>query len=165
MEPDVEELLADMYLMSIRPQYARAILQGRKKYELRKLSGVPPIEEGSVIVMYVSGKVKKIVGEFVAKKVIKATPEVIWGIARQPGTGIGDDAWQYIRGAKRAMAIEVGEALIYERGISLEEIRRVIPGWQPPLSYKRVGEGEPIYELIIKRLRGSRRPPRGGDLF
>ncbi len=158
-----EPLLEDMYLMSIRPKYARDIISGRKRFELRKLSGVPPIEEGAVIIMYVSGDVKSIVGEFRAARVIRGTPELIWGVARRPGTGIGDDAWQYIRGAKRAMAIEVGERYVYKRRITLEEIRRVIPGWQPPFSYRRIGEGEPLYELVLRRLREGMRRAEPGE--
>ncbi len=153
----------DMYLMSIRPKYAREIIAGRKRFELRKLSGVPPIEEGAVIVMYVSGDVKSIVGEFRAARVIRGTPELVWGVASQPGSGVGDDAWQYIRGARRAMAIEVGERYVYERRITLEEIRRVIPGWQPPFSYRRIGEGEPLYELVIRRLREAMRRAEPGE--
>jgi predicted transcriptional regulator len=142
-----------IYLMSIKPQYARAIFAGRKKYELRRLRGVPPIEEGSVIVVYVSGRIKSIVGEFRAARVIEATPEKVWSIASRPGAGIGEDAWNYIKGAGRAMAIEVGERYLYERPVTLEEIRRIIPGWNPPFSYKRLSEGDPLLELIISRLR------------
>ncbi|WP_232502282.1 DNA-binding protein [Aeropyrum camini] len=149
----MEELEEILYLMSIRPQYARAIMAGRKKYELRRIHGVPPIEEGSIIVVYASGKVKSIIGEFEARRVIQATPEKIWSIASKPGSGVGEDAWQYIRGAKRAIAIEVGSRRIYERPVTLEEIRRIIPGWNPPFSYTLLEPGSPIYEILIKRLR------------
>ncbi len=148
-----EQIEEPLYLMSIRPQYARAIFAGRKKYELRRLSGVRPVEEGALIIVYSSGKTKSIIGEFRAGKVMIATPERIWASVRRPGTGIGEDAWFYVKGAKRAMAIEVVEPRLYPRPITLEEIRRVIPGWMPPFSYKKVKPGERIYELIIKRVR------------
>lgn len=151
MEEYLEE--AAMYLMSIRPQYANAIFSKRKKYELRKLSGVKPVEEGSVIIVYSSGKVKSIVGEFTAGEIIIDTPERIWAIVSRPGTGIGGDAWAYIRGAKRAMAIKVENPRLYPRPVSLEEIRRIIPGWMPPFSYKRLQPGERLYELIVRRVR------------
>ncbi len=142
-----------MYLMSIRPKYARAIFSGVKKFELRKISGMPPITEGSIIVVYVSGNVKSIVGEFKAGKVYKASPEIIWNLTKGPDKGIGEDAWNYIRGAKRAMAIEVLEPKLYHRPVTLEEIRRIIPGWMPPMSYRLIIEGDPLLELIIKPLR------------
>ncbi len=147
--------MEQMYLMSIRPKYARSIFAGVKKYELRKLSGMPPVEEGDIIVVYVSGHVKGIVGEFRAGKVIKATPEEVWVEVRKPGTGIGEDAWPYIKGAKRAMAIRVEDPVMYPRQVSLEEIRRIIPGWMPPFSYRPLREGDPLLELIIRRIRGD----------
>ncbi len=147
------EYEGEIYLMSIRPQYARAILSGRKKYELRKLSGVPPIEEGSIIVIYSSGSVKSIVGEFRAGRVIVGSPDIVWAHASRPGMGVGGDAYAYIRGARRAMAIEVVEPRAYPRPVTLEEIRRVIPGWMPPFSYRRLEPGDRVYELIVRRLR------------
>ncbi len=142
-----------LYLMSIRPQYARMIFAGIKKYELRKVSGAPVVIEGSTIIVYVSGRVKGIVGEFRAGKVFKSVPEKIWGLVYRPGTGIKEDAWAYIRGAKQAIAIEVKDAVMYERPVTLDEIRRILPGWMPPFSYKVIGEGDPLYELIIKPIR------------
>jgi predicted transcriptional regulator len=150
-----EVLFEEIYLMSIRPKYSRAIFTGIKKYELRKLSGLPPIPEGSIVVVYTSGNVRSIVGEFRAGRVLQASPERIWAETRRPGTGIGEDAWDYIRGAKKAMAIEVLEPRLYPRPVTLDEVRRIIPGWMPPMSYKRLDEGDPILELIIKPLRRS----------
>ncbi|MCE4615457.1 MAG: DNA-binding protein [Aeropyrum sp.] len=139
--------------MSIRPQYARAIMVGRKKFELRRIHAAPLIEEGSIIVVYASGSVKSIIGEFKAKRVLQSTPERIWALTSGSKTGIGEDAWQYIKGARRAMAIEVGERRLYERPVTLDEIRRVIPGWNPPFSYTLLEEGDPLLELVLKRVR------------
>jgi predicted transcriptional regulator len=148
----------NMYLMSIRPKYAKAIFLGIKKYELRRLSGVPPVDEGSIIVVYVSGNVKSIIGEFRAGKVYKASPEIIWSMTKGPEKGIEEDAWDYIKGAKKAMAIEVKDPKLYPRPVSLEEVRRIIPGWMPPMSYRQIEEGDPILELIIKPLRRYNAP-------
>lgn len=146
---------SNIYLMSIRPQYANAIFAKSKKYELRRLSGVKPIEEGSIIIVYSSGNVKSIIGEFRASEVIIDHPERVWAIVTTPGTGIKSDAWNYIRGARRAMAIRVEGPRLYPRPVSLEEIRRIIPGWMPPFSYKRLYPGDRLYELVIRRLRAT----------
>ncbi|MEB3773562.1 MAG: DNA-binding protein [Desulfurococcales archaeon] len=145
--------MEELYLMSIKPRYARAIFAGRKRYELRKVSGSPLISEGSIIVVYASGQIKGVIGEFRVGRIIKATPEKVWEIVSVPGTGIGSDAWAYIRGAKQAIALEVLEPTPYPRPVTLEEIRRIIPGWMPPFSYRVLREGDPFYELIVKRLR------------
>jgi len=144
-----------LYLMSIRPQYARAIFQGRKKFELRKLSGVPPVDEGSVIVVYSTKPEQRIIGEFRAGSVVRGSPERVWALVSGPGSGLGRDAYGYIRGGRRAMAIEVLEPRLYPRPVTLEEMRRIIPGWQPPFSYRRLSPGDREYELVIRRLRAT----------
>ncbi len=149
----MEEIIEELFLMSIKPQYADQIFKGKKKYELRKLSGIKPIAEGSIIIVYSSGKIKRIIGEFRAGRVLVDIPERIWGVVSRPGTGIGGDAYAYIRGGKKAMAIEVVNPRLYPRSVSLEEIRRIIPGWMPPYSYKKINPGDRIYELVIRRLR------------
>ncbi|MEB3844060.1 MAG: DNA-binding protein [Desulfurococcales archaeon] len=144
-----------VYLMSIRPQYSRLIFAGVKKYELRKIAGAPPIEEGSLIIVYSSGKVKSIVGEFTAGRIIMGTPERVWEAVHKPGTGIREDAWPYLKGGRKAMAIEVRNPRLYKRPVTLEELRRIIPGWMPPFSYKRLEPGDKTLELVLRRLHGN----------
>ena len=152
-EPVRTERGEQLYLMSIRPQFAFQIFRGVKRFELRRWIGVP-IEEGSIVVVYVSGNVRAIMGEFKVGKVISGRPEDVWReVIRYPSPGVDHDDWPYIRGANRALALEVVDAILYPRKVTLEELRRVIPGWMPPLSYKLLREGDPVYELIIKPLR------------
>ncbi len=142
-----------IYLMSIRPQFAFQIFRGVKKFELRRWIGVP-IEEGSVIVVYASGRVKAIVGEFRVGRVIEGRAEEVWReVMRHPSPGVDHRDWPYIRGAERALALEVRNPVLYPRKVTLDELRMVIPGWAPPLSYKVLRVGEPVYELVIKPLR------------
>ena len=152
---------APLYLISIRPQYAYQIFRGVKKFELRRNVG-PDIPEGSVMIVYASGNVKAIVGEFRVVRVIAGSAEHVWReVMKHPSPGVGSDAWPYIRGAERALALEVGSPTLYPRRVTLEELRRIIPGWMPPLSYKVLREGDPVYELVIKplrRLAGLERP-------
>jgi predicted transcriptional regulator len=142
-----------IFLISIRPQYAYQILRGVKRFELRRSVG-SPIPKGSVMVVYASGSVRAIVGEFRVVRVIEGTAEQVWReVMKHPSPGVGLDAWPYIRGAERAVALEVGDPVVYPRRVTLEELRRIIPGWMPPLSYKQLREGDPTYELVIKPLR------------
>lgn len=139
--------------MSIKPQYAYQIFRGTKRYELRKCVG-GEIVEGSIVVVYVSGSVRAIVGEFRVGRVVKGSPENVWSkVASDATAGVKSDAWQYIRGSSRAMALEVLEPRMYPRRVTLEEVRRIIPGWSPPLSYMLLVDGDPLYELVVKKLR------------
>ena len=144
-----------VFLMSIRPQYVRPIFARVKRYELRKVSGAPRIEEGSIVVVYASGNLKSVIGEFRVGRVIEDSPEKVWALVYKPGTGVSRESWNYIRGARRAMALEIRDPVPYPRPVTLDEIRRVIPGWLPPFSYRELYAGDPFYELILRPVRSS----------
>lgn len=141
------------YLMSIRPRFARLLFAGRKKFELRRWFGVP-VKPGSIVVLYVSGDVQSIVGEFTAGVVHDGSPDHIRAVTSGPGSGLSPDAYRYIRSATRALAIEVVAPRTYVRSVSLEEIRNIIPGWEPPRSFTVLKEGDPLLEAVIRPLRG-----------
>lgn len=145
------------YLMSIRPKFAYQIFAGQKKFELRRCIGVP-VEPGATIIVYVSGTVKAIVGEFRVGRVIVGPPKRVWDeIMKYPSPGIDEDDWPYIAGSKKAMALEVVDPHIFSRPIKLEELRNIIPGFMPPLSYRVLYEGEPLSRLLINYLRRKRK--------
>ncbi|MEM4748427.1 MAG: DNA-binding protein [Thermosphaera sp.] len=141
------------YLFSIRPVYAYRIFTGVKKYELRRYLGFE-IERGDEIVLYVSGRVKSIMGEFTAGRVIRGSPEEVWRrLSRIPDAGVGEGDYKYIKGSRQAMAIEVLNPLVYPSPVDLTTLRRIIPDFNPPLSMKMLDENDPLIELIIRRVR------------
>ncbi len=153
-----DEKLRRAYLISIRPKFAYQIFARQKKFELRRWIGIP-IEPGSTIVVYVSGNVKAIVGEFKVGKVIVGPPRKVWDeVMKYPKPGIDEDDWPYIAGSKKAMAIEVLDPIIFVRPVKLEELRNIIPGFMPPLSYRVLYEGEPLSRMLIDYLRRQTKP-------
>ncbi len=142
-----------MYLMSIRPKYAYRIFAGTKKYELRRWIGIR-LEPGSLIVVYASGNVRALIGEFKAGKIIYGSPSKVWNyVSSQSNTGIYPEDKAYIMGSKTALAIEVLEPRLYKVSIKLDELRKIIPGFNPPLSFRELSREEPLYKLVIKKLR------------
>ena len=67
-------------LMSIRTEYTNKILEKIKLYELRKK---PFKENANTVIIYSSGKVKKVVGEFKIDKIIKDSPDNIWNLGEE----------------------------------------------------------------------------------
>ncbi len=142
-----------VYLFSIRPVYANAILSGVKRFELRR-GGGGILEPGGIAVIYASGRIKQIIGEFRIGRIHRGSPHHIWRmVTSRKEYGIGRDAWQYISGSRVAVAIEVLDPRPYRHRIGLNEIRAVLPDWNPPMSYQQLKEGDPLLELIIKPLR------------
>ncbi len=138
--------------MSIKPKFAYQIFTGKKKFELRRYVGVD-IKEGSKIILYVSGNVRAIMGEFTVGRVIKGSALYVWNKALEYGdVGLDEDDWPYIKGSKIALAIEVREPKVYRRSLILSEIRKIIPNFMPPLSYRVLYMNEPLH-MIIEKLR------------
>ncbi len=141
------------YLMSIRPKYAYRIFTGSKRFELRKWFGVVPVR-GSTIIVYASGSVRAIIGEFRVGRVYMGSPGEVWSfLSSQESPGVGREDYSYIRGSRRAMAIEVIDPILYSKPITLQEIKSIIPGFMPPLSFRMLNPYEPLYELLIRRVR------------
>jgi len=134
-------------LMSIKPRFAEKILKGEKKFELRRY--IFPIPEHSRIIVYASSPIKAILGEFESGRVFKASPEAVWRFVNTfPDAGIEEEDWNYIRGARYALAIEVLNPVYYDTPIPLEIIRRYIPSFVPPMSYQIVRPGSPLAQVL-----------------
>jgi len=128
------------------------VLEGRKRFELRRLSKLKPPEEGSTIVIYVSGNIQSVVGEFKVGRLIVGSPDRVWEQVGKELYGITPESRKYIEGARKAIAIEVREPKTYISAIKLEKIRRIIPEWSPPYSYEKLEDGDPLYELLLKHI-------------
>lgn len=92
-------------LMSIRPEYAEAILSGKKTFELRRRR--PSFAVGSRVVVYSSSPDQRLLGTFEAGAVHEAPPDEIWRMVSKRA-GIDRDAFDvYFSGCENAYAIEV----------------------------------------------------------
>ncbi|MEM0021403.1 MAG: hypothetical protein QW039_04660 [Fervidicoccaceae archaeon] len=145
--------MSTFYMFSVRPEYARAIFDRRKKFELRRGRGTG-LEEGSVAIVYVSGRVKEIWGEFTIGKIRIGTPEEIWRyVRRRNPEGISPESKMFIQGSKSAVAIEIRHPRLYKVFISLREIRMIYPNWIPPMGYARLDPGDSILKTFIIPMR------------
>lgn len=63
-------------LFSIKPPYAKLILEGSKTIELR--TKIPKLQKGDILVFYESSPVKMITFTAEVDKVIIAKPEILW---------------------------------------------------------------------------------------
>ena len=87
-----------MIIMTIRPKYAKAILYGEKKWEFRKYIGVN-IEEGERIIIYASGTLRAIIGEFKAGKVILENPQKL----RELIPELTEEYYSFIKGVENCI--------------------------------------------------------------
>jgi predicted transcriptional regulator len=62
-------------LLSIHPRFAEAILSGRKKVELRRVSWARPVTH---VVIYATAPVSQVIGMFEVKRVVRDRPRRLW---------------------------------------------------------------------------------------
>jgi len=105
-------------LMSIKTEYADKIFSGEKLFELRKRNLKDEIK---TIVVYSSGKAKKVIGEFKIEKIIKDSPEIIWNLGEEV-LGIDKKSfYEYFKHSEYAYAIKVKDIIKYDRPKDLSD--------------------------------------------
>ena len=148
--------MGGVYVLSLNWRVAEAILRGVRRFEARPLAGPrrgggtwrrPPIEEGSRVVMYATGppRVRGLVGEFVASRVLVGPPREVLG-------SLDGRLYGALGGYSEVMVVEASSPCRYPRRIGLREIRAVSPGWQPPPGYRRLRPGEPLLRDLLEPL-------------
>lgn len=91
-------------LLSIKPIYANAILDGRKKVEFRKRPFKRPV---SHVVIYATTPVQRIVGWFQTKRLDQMSPSALWKRFAPVGA-ISKEAFNtYYDGSESGVAIHV----------------------------------------------------------
>jgi len=91
-------------LLSIKPEFAKAIFDGKKKFEYRKTIFKKEIKH---IRAYATKPLGKIIGEFEIETILKDTPEIIWEKTKKY-SGIKKSFYmQYFKGKKVAYAIKI----------------------------------------------------------
>jgi len=91
-------------LMSIKTEYVDKIFKGIKNFELRKKPFNNKVE---TIIVYSSGKAKKVIGELKIECVIKDSPENIWNLYKDY-LGISEkDYFEYYKNHNIAYAIKI----------------------------------------------------------
>jgi predicted transcriptional regulator len=143
----VFELSAPQYLfLPIKPQWAVAILEGTKKWELRTQR--PSIDAGDVVVLYASSPLRAVVGSFIAGEVVSGTPQAVWNSVR------GEIA------STRASYFEAFGNTPVLHAIQVKRPRRIDP-YTPPFT---VGQGwrfldsrtNSSHRSVIRRIKDSR---------
>lgn len=105
-------------LLSIKPQYAKVILRGEKKYEFRKNK---PTKKVDRIIFYASSPEKKVVGEAEIDKIIEGTPEEIWKIAKNAAGITKKFFFSYYQGKTNAVAFKLKNVKVFDTPKSLSE--------------------------------------------
>lgn len=105
-------------LMSIKTEYADKIFKGIKNFELRKKPFNNKVE---TIIVYSSGKTKKVIGELKIECIIKDSPESIWNLYKDY-LGISEKGYfEYYKNHNIAYAIKIKSYKKYDEEKELSD--------------------------------------------
>lgn len=123
-------------LLSMRPRFADAILEGTKRIELRRT--IPRISPGTRTTLYASTPRKAVVGQVRILGIISAVPHELW---RRHGSESGiteREFFAYFSGAETAYGLQLEDPRPLSP-IPLSELRAA--GIEPPQSWRYMHAG------------------------
>lgn len=105
-------------LLSIKPKYAKIILEGKKQYEFRKSK---PKSGVNRIIFYASSPQKQVVGEATIESIIEGNPKDIWEIAKTAAGITKEFYYSYYDGKDKAIAYKLKDVIIYKTPKALSD--------------------------------------------
>lgn len=135
-------------LLSIKPEYASAILSGEKRFEFRRT--VHRSLDVDVALIYASRPKRQIVGGFRIARVHSMEPRALWRHTRDYAGVDWSFFKQYFAGREVGYALEVGEYWEYLPPLELEAALGID---QPPQSFRYLEETDLERTATLEALR------------
>ncbi len=129
-----------MLLLSIKPEHASKIFAGSKTVELRRTR--PKLNDGDLVVVYVSSPVKAIKGAFEVGRILSGTPAGLWKRVKDRSGLTWREFCDYFTDAEVGYALEIKKAWTYKVPINLQCIRKLWDDFNPPQSYRYLSDVE-----------------------
>lgn len=138
---------AEDAIISIKPWYANAILNGTKTVELRRR--IPSIPIGTRLWIYSTLPIGAVIGTAIVEKIVKDHPENLWN-SYQDQVGVSySDFQEYFLGTNQAVAL-ILTAVQCGTPIDIGQLRLVRKGFHPPQVLSRISnyEAQTFGELL-----------------
>jgi len=133
-------------LMSLRPEFAELILQGRKTVEFRRKFSKK--YEGATIVFYITRPVQQFMFTATITQVDHGQKKRLWNMSQQE-CGISQVAFdQYFSGIDYGYAIHLSNIKLVPNQIVLEHAKKVCPQLRPPQSFQRMEPKSPLLRAL-----------------
>lgn len=99
-------------ILSIKPQFAKRIFEGSKKFEFRRsIFKNPDVNE---VIVYASAPISKIIGEFKVDGVINSEVDDLWTKTKKY-SGISEEYFkEYFEGKDKGYAIKIDKPKRYK---------------------------------------------------
>lgn len=117
-------------LLSVKPQFAEAILAGRKTFEFRRAVFRQNV---STVVLYASSPTRKVVGEFTVDEVLSLRLDALWESTQKGGAIDREYFDRYFAGRSAGYALKVKRTRRYRAPLCL---RKDFGISHPPQSFR-----------------------------
>lgn len=146
-----ENPLPRALLLSLRPRFAHAILDGSKTVELRRTRVAAP--PGTPLVLYASSPTMAVVGIATLSDRHTASPSTIWRKHRQNLGLTRAEFTEYLVGADQATALTISDIHTLANPLTLAWLR-THAAFQPPQSYRYVASTDPtpLHDLTFTKV-------------
>ncbi len=106
-------------LLSIKPEFAKKIFDGSKRFEFRK--SIFKNKNVNKIIVYASAPVQKVIGEFDIEEIIEENPSTLW-LKTQEYSGISKEFFdQYFNVRDKGYAIKISNIRKYDSPLTLQD--------------------------------------------
>ncbi len=102
-------------ILSIKPQFVKEIIAGRKSYEFRKKGFKEHIRK---VYVYASSPICRIVGEFTLGDILEGKPEDIWSLTGKHAGITREYFNEYYNQREIAFALEIKSFVAYDEPIN-----------------------------------------------
>ncbi len=141
----------EFLVLSVRPKFAEAIVDGRKTIEVRRQR--PSVHPGTLGFVYSSSPIQAVVGSFRVDGICSGTPEELWTLAQSGAHISRQDFDSYFAGADFGHAIVVSCGQRLPNPIKLSHLRVVWPGCKPPRSFGYLVAADVYSQRIMSAFR------------
>lgn len=111
-----------LMIVSVRPRFVNAILDGSKSVELRRTR--PQVAVGQPVAIYATVPVASIVATARIKAVTIGAPSTVWEVVKEDAGVTRQHFRTYFAGIPTAVAIHLDEVRALESSVSLGDLRR-----------------------------------------
>lgn len=118
MDDDSDKSIA---LLAVQPRFANKLMDGTKHVEFRKGRFKGDI---SVVVVYSSSPIRRIIGFFSVLGVVEGSPKELWELFSSLGGITEEDYWAYYGEAPNAVAIVVQSVNRLPNPVPLEVVKQ-----------------------------------------
>jgi predicted transcriptional regulator len=135
-------------LISLASRYAEKIFAGEKVVELRRRA--MRVSPGAIVWIYVKLPVGSIVGRARVEAVHASSPASLW---RRFGLVSGlskEEFFAYFNGVTRGFALVLEGARRLKQALSLDSLRSVAEGFNPPQFFVRLTPEHPLLSAMTK---------------